>query len=187
MLRKFKQHLMDKHMFARLKLILLQLDKELQMTRSGGAVSNDYIQQVRKDGFERMMNKNIKNETRKLVTHNEEFRQYYASNRHKMRSIVNKAQMFADGAPSGVVYMKNKKLNQEYEPLEKIKKNSKRIHLSQEHAIIKAYNVFKDIKDSIFNERNFNANPTISAAVQKMRKRNQDDESDVYPIPSQQQ
>ena len=70
------------------------------MTRNGGAVSDQYIASVRKEGG----GDKCDNPTRKLITHNPEFRQYYKDNRQKMRSIVNKAQMFADGAPQGVVY-----------------------------------------------------------------------------------
>ena len=57
--------------------------------------------------------------------------------------------------------------------------------MSQERAIVRAFQVFKGVKESIFYEKNLDRNPTINAAVTKQRRRNQDDDSDVYPIPSQ--
>lgn len=47
-LKKFKQHLLNKDFFCKLKLIMFEIDKELQMTRNGGAVSDNYIN-VHKD------------------------------------------------------------------------------------------------------------------------------------------
>ena len=89
--------------------------------------------------------------------------------------------MFADGAPSGIRIFKMKKLNQEYESIKKIKTSSKRINVSQERAIVRAFHKFKGVKDSIFYERNLESNPTINNAVMKNRRRNKDDDSDVYP------
>ena len=79
------------------------------MTRNGGYVSSQYIASERKEGAETAGN--YDNPTRRLIKHNAEFRQYYKDNKHKVRSVVNKAQMFADGAPQGIVYFKHKKLN----------------------------------------------------------------------------
>ena len=50
---------------------------------------------------------------------------------------------------------------------------------------MRAFQVFKGVKESIFYEKNLDRNPTINAAVTKQRRRNQDDDSDVYPIPNQ--
>jgi len=41
-IKKFKQHLINKDFFARLKLIMYELEKELQMTRNGGSVTDGY-------------------------------------------------------------------------------------------------------------------------------------------------
>lgn len=43
MIQKFKQHMVNRDFFARLKLIMYEIDKELQMTRNGGSVTDDYI------------------------------------------------------------------------------------------------------------------------------------------------
>ena len=61
-----------------------------------------------------------------------------------------------------------------------MKSGSKKIHASQERAIVKAFNQFKGIKDSVFYERNLESNPTVNNAVKKNRRRNKDDDSDVY-------
>ena len=49
-----------------------------------------------------------------------------------MQNVVNNASMFEDGAPAGVTYFKMKKLHYRYESIEKIKKGSKRVHISQD-------------------------------------------------------
>ena len=97
-----------------------------------------------------------------------------------MRSVVNNASKFEDGAPSGVTYFKTKKLHYKYESIEKIKSGTKKINASQEKAIVKAFFKFRGIKDSVFYEKNLSSNPTINNAVKKNRRRNKDDDSDVY-------
>ena len=153
------------------------------MTRNGGAVSDDYISVHKNQG------ENCVEQTRKLVTHNGDFKQFLKDNRQRLRTVVNNASKFEDGAPSGVTYFKKKKLNGKYDCLEKIKKGSRKIHISQERAIVKAYNEFKTIKDSfnVFYERNLDSNPTISHAVRKHNRKNKDDDSDVYPAQQHQQ
>ena len=84
-----------------------------------------------------------------------------------------------DSSPEQNIFTK-KKLNGKYECLEKIKKGSKKIHASQERAIVRAFNEFRQIKDSVFYERNLDSNPTIYNAVRKDRRKNKDDDSDVY-------
>ena len=42
LIKKFKDHLVNKDFFARLKVIMYSLDKELQMTRNGGSVTDEY-------------------------------------------------------------------------------------------------------------------------------------------------
>ena len=115
-----------------------------------------------------------------MITHNEDFKDYIKGNLQKMRSVVNNASKFEDGAPSGVTYFKTKKLHYKYESIEKIKTGTRKINASQERAIVKAYSKFKGVKDSVFYERNLYSNPTIHNAVKKNRRRNKDDDSDVY-------
>ena len=67
-IKKFKQHLMNKDFFASLKLIMYGVDKEMQMTRNGASVSDNYIK-IRKDS-----GKHCTDATRFMVTHNPEFR-----------------------------------------------------------------------------------------------------------------
>lgn len=50
MLKQFKAHLMSKDFFVKLKLIMYEIDKELQMTRNGGAVSDEYILNFKNEG-----------------------------------------------------------------------------------------------------------------------------------------
>ena len=47
-----------------------------------------------------------------------------------MRNVVNNASMFEDGAPTGITYLKTKKLNYNYKSIEKIKKGSRKINAS---------------------------------------------------------
>ena len=42
-IKKFKEHLYHKDFFLKLKSILDSLNRELQISRSGGAVSRDFI------------------------------------------------------------------------------------------------------------------------------------------------
>ena len=99
-----------------------------------------------------------------------------------MRSVVNKAQMFEAGAMQGTTNKKLKQFTGEYAAsrcLEnKFKKNTKRINISQERAIVRAFQKFKGVKESIFYERNIESTPTIYNAVKKYKRRNKDDESD---------
>ena len=53
---------------------------------------------------------------------------------------MNNASKFEDGAPTGVTYFKTKKLHGKYECIENMKSGSKKIHASQERAIVKAFN-----------------------------------------------
>ena len=174
LLKQFKKHLLNVQFFARLKLIMHEIESELQMTRNGGAVSDDYI------GVHKNQGESCADATRKLVTHNGDFKQFLRDNRQRLRTVVNNASKFEDGAPTGVTYFTKKKLNGKYECLEKIKKGSKKIHASQERAIVRAFNEFRQIKDSVFYERNLDSNPTIYNAVRKDRRKNKDDDSDVY-------
>lgn len=96
----------------------------------------------------------------------------------RVAAVVNNASMFADGASSGVTYMKTKKLHYKYQSIEKIKSVAHKIHASQEKAIVKAYNKFKAIKNSVFYQRNLQSNPTIYNAVTKSNKRKKDEDSD---------
>ena len=84
-LKKFKQHLLNKDFFCKLKLIMFEIDKELQMTRNGGAVSDNYIN-VHKDSGEA-----CNDQVRKMVTHSTDFKQYVWQNRQRMRTVVNNA------------------------------------------------------------------------------------------------
>ena len=102
---------------------MFEIDKELQMTRNGGAVSDNYIN-VHKDSGEA-----CPDQVRKMVTHSTDFKQYVWQNRQRMRTVVNNAGKFSDG-PSCVTYFKTKKLNGKYESLDKIKSGSKKINIS---------------------------------------------------------
>ena len=97
-----------------------------------------------------------------------------------MQNVVNNASAFEDGAPAGVTYFKTKKLHYKYDSIEKIKVGSKRIHVSQDKAIVKAFQQFRGVKDCVFYERNLESNPTVNSAVRRNRKQNRDDESDIY-------
>lgn len=101
-------------------------------------------------------------------------------NRKRLSTVVNNASKFDDGAPTGVTYFKRKKLNGKYECLENIKKGSRKIKVSQDSALVNAFEKFKHIKDSVFYEKNLESNPTICHAVKKDRRKNKDDESDIY-------
>ena len=68
LIKQFKQHLLSKDFFARLRDIMLDIDCELQMTRNGGAVSDDYIE-LRKD-----KEQGCADPTRVLVTYNDDFK-----------------------------------------------------------------------------------------------------------------
>ena len=103
-----------------------------------------------------------------------------------MLNVVNNASLFEDGAPSGISFFKMKKLNyKNYQSITKIKQGSKRVNDSQEKALVTAFNHFKGVKDSVFFEKNLHSNPSIHSAVMKDRKRNRNDEDDVYNIPEQ--
>ena len=65
-IQKFKKHLFSKDFFYKLKLILIQMNRELDLTRSGGAVSNEYIMMKEKN--------HCKDEIHKLVFHDKEFK-----------------------------------------------------------------------------------------------------------------
>ena len=43
------------------------------------------------------------------------------------------------------------------------------------------YEKFKGVKDSVFYEHNLDSNPTVKHAVMMHRKKNRDDENDIYP------
>ena len=174
MLKKFKKHLLNKDFFSKLKSIITDTDIELQMTRNGGGVSDDYIHARKDDG------ELCSDETRKLVSHNADFRQYVRDNRQRLRTVVNKACNFEDGVSSGVSFFKKKKLNGKYESLERIRKNSRKVKASQEKAIVTAFQKFKNIKDSVFYEKNLESNPSVNRAVHKSRRKDHDEESDNY-------
>ena len=70
-----------------------------------------------------------------------------------MRSVVNNASMFGDGAPTGGVYLKEKKLNGTYKSIDRIKQGTKRVNISQQKAIVKAHASFKGVFGSIFHEK----------------------------------
>ena len=42
-LKRFKEHIFNKDFFFKLKLILVDVNRELVMTRGGGGVSYDYM------------------------------------------------------------------------------------------------------------------------------------------------
>ena len=65
--------MINKDFFARLKLIMYEIDKELQMTRNGGAVTDDYIAVHKNDGAL------CSQPVRKMVTHDSDFKQYIRS------------------------------------------------------------------------------------------------------------
>ena len=65
-------------------------------------------------------------------------------------AVVNNASKFADGASSCGTYMKTKKLHYKYQAVDKINTVARKIHASQEKAIVKAYDKFKGIKNSVF-------------------------------------
>ena len=50
-------------------------------------------------------------------------------------------------------------------------------------ALVGAFDKFRKIKDCVFYEKNLQSNPTVHNAVKKSRKRNRDDDSDVYALP----
>ena len=102
------------------------------MTRNGAAVSDDYIAVHKDSGI------NCSEPMRQMVTHDADFKQYLKSQRQRMQNVVNQACKFEDG-PTGITYFKKQILNYKYESLEKIKVGSKRIHASQDTAIVKAF------------------------------------------------
>ena len=69
-------------------------------------------------------------------------------------------------------------MTKKYESIEKIKKGARKINASQERAIFAAYGDFKDVKGSVFYEKNLQANPSIFNAVQKNLKKNKDEDSE---------
>ena len=75
MLKEFKKQLLNAQFFTRLRLIMNEIENELQMTRNGGAVSDDYISVHKNQGESCVDN------TRKLVTHNGDFKQFLKENR----------------------------------------------------------------------------------------------------------
>lgn len=115
-----------------------------------------------------------------MISYNADFRQYVKDNNKRLRTVVNNASKFEDGAPSGITYFKKKKLNGKYESLDRIKKGSRKINVSREKALIKAFHQFRHIKDSVFYEKTLESNPSVNNAVKKDRRKNKDDESDVY-------
>ena len=113
-----------------------------------------------------------------MVTHSEGFRQYVKSQSTRLRTVVNNASSYDDGAPTGKTFFEEKKLNYKYKSIEKIKSSSRKINVSQDKAIVTAFNHFRGIKDSVFYERNLESNPTIKRAVFNNIRRNKDDDSD---------
>ena len=113
-----------------------------------------------------------------MVTHSEGFRQYVKSQSTRLRTVVNNASSYGDGAPTGKTFFEEKKLNHKYESISKIKSSSRKINVSQDKAIVTAFNHFRGIKDSVFYERNLESNPTIKRAVFNNLRRNKDDDSD---------
>ena len=49
-IKEFKNNMINKDFFIKLKLIMYEIDQEMQMTRNGGAVSDDYIQVMKNKG-----------------------------------------------------------------------------------------------------------------------------------------
>ena len=95
-----------------------------------------------------------------------------------MKSIVNKAGKFDGSANLGS--FKPKKLFYKYPSLENIKKGSRRIKANQDAALFDAFEKFKHVPDCIFYYKNYHANPSISYAVSKHKKKEKDDESDNF-------
>ena len=74
MIKQFKQHMIDKDFFGRLKLIMYEIDKELQMARNGGSISDDFVD-IHKD-----KGRTCQEPIRKMVTHSEDFKEYIKGN-----------------------------------------------------------------------------------------------------------
>ena len=125
-IKRFKEHLYNKDFFFKLKLILVDLNRELEMTRGGGAISDEFIQLREKDICD--------DQTFQLIKHDPDFRQYCEENQMKMLSVVNKTGQF-----DGTGFYKPKKLFYKYPSLESIKKTSRKIRHHQDTAIFKAY------------------------------------------------
>ena len=173
-LKKFKQHMLNKEFFAKLKEIMFDINNELRMTRNGGMVTDEYIAIHKDNGTQ------CEDQIRSMVTHDNDFKAYIKENRMRMRNVVNNASNFEDGAPTGITYLKMKKLNGEAKSINKIKKTTRQINSSQEKAIVKAFNCFKNVKDSVFYEKNLDSNPSIYRAVINDRRKKREEDLDIY-------
>lgn len=68
MTKKFKQHIFSKGFFEKLKMLMVTVSQELDMTRGGGQLSLNYVGE--------MTPMRAKDDLRKLISHDPQFRQY---------------------------------------------------------------------------------------------------------------
>ena len=173
LIAKFKDLMLNRNYFYKIKEVLNGIAPEVELTRCGGAVSAAYIHQLEAE--------NCPNETRNELRHDLDYRQYLEENKTRMCSVVNKGDTFDEGNPAATLSRKTKRLYHKYESLDKIKTGKRKIRAHQAEAICKAYESFKGVKGSIFYQKNLESNPTVFKAVRALqRRKKREDDAESY-------